>query len=314
MQEFSELKNHIDTYNNLKTKLEESHAFLEICREEREKDIPLIEELSKGIEPISREIENFDLETLFSSPHDRQNVFLTVQAGAGGTDACDWAQILLRMYTRWFDKRGLKYSLVDSQFADEAGIRNTTLYVEGTHVFGNLKSEIGVHRLVRISPFNVSHKRHTSFASVDVVPEAEISQVELKEADLEIQTFKAGGPGGQHVNKTESGIRITHVPTGILVSCRSERSQHINRSVAMQMLASKLERYYEAAHKKELKDLLGEKGEISFGSQIRSYVLHPYTLVKDHRTNHEEGNVQGVLDGDIDPFITKFLRWPKRTI
>lgn len=314
MQEFSELKNHIDTYNSIKTRLEEAQSLLEICREEREKDISLIQDIAKNIEPISKEIGNFDLETLFNSPHDRQNVFLTIHAGAGGTDSCDWAEMLLRMYTRWFDKRGYKYSLIDSQAADEAGIKNTTLYVEGNHTFGYLKSEIGVHRLVRISPYNVSHKRHTSFASVDVVPEAEMTKVDIKEAELEIQTFKAGGPGGQHVNKTESGIRITHNPTGITVSCRSERSQHINRATAMQMLAAKLERYYEAEHKKGLADLLGEKGEISFGSQIRSYVLHPYTLIKDHRTNYEEGNVQGVLDGEIDPFIHKFLRWPKRTI
>jgi peptide chain release factor 2 len=312
MKEFSSLKDIVTRYNFISSRLEESGSLLEMCKEG--KDDELIKEINTTTVILANDIEALDLETIFTSTHDSQNVFLTVHAGAGGTDACDWTSILLRMYTRWLEKNKFKYSLVDHVADEEAGIKNATLYVEGDKPFGHLKSEIGVHRLVRISPFNVSHKRHTSFASVDVVPEVEDTTEELKDSDLSVETFRSGGKGGQHVNKTESAVRITHIPTGITVSCQSERSQHINKRTAMAILTSKLSRYYEAEQKKELKAFLGEKGEISFGGQIRSYVLDPYNLVKDHRTGYETGNVAAVLDGEIDRFIHKFLRWPKRWI
>ncbi len=312
MQEFASLKNLIERYSKIHIRLEEARSLLDVCKEG--KDDQLILEINSSLNALSSDLNTLDLETLFTSQHDNQNVFLTVHAGAGGTDACDWASMLLRMYSKWLERNKYKFSIVDHVADEEAGIKNATLYIEGNNTFGYLKSEIGIHRLVRISPFNVNRKRHTSFASVDVVPEAEDVEVELKESDLSIDTFKAGGPGGQHVNKTESAIRITHVPTGIIVACQSERSQHINRRTAIKILTSKLSRYYEAEKKKELKAIFGEKGEISFGSQIRSYVLDPYNLVKDHRLGHETGNVQAVLDGDIDEFIRKYLRWPKRTL
>lgn len=253
-----------------------------------------------------------ELQTLLDDPLDQKNAFFSVHAGAGGTDACDFAAMLYRMYTRWFEKKGFKYDVTSLLRDEEAGYRSITVLVSGDYVFGHLKAEAGVHRLVRISPFNAGGKRQTSFASCEVVPEMDEVQVEMNPADLKIETFRSGGAGGQHVNKTESAVRITHVPTSIVVECQNERSQMLNRKVAMKMLASKLYKFKQMQQKKELEDLQGEKADITFGSQIRSYVLHPYRMVKDHRTGVESGNVDAVLDGAIDDFVAAYLRHAKK--
>lgn len=275
-------------------------------------DDPVVGEIEAALPALEPRVRRMEAESFFNGPNDARNIFLSIFAGAGGTDACDFAEMLYRMYTRWLERNGYDVSLMDLLSGEEAGVRRVVLYVEGNHPFGHLKSEIGVHRLVRISPYNASGKRQTSFAAVDAVPEMDEICVRIKDEDLEVTTMRAGGPGGQHVNKTESAVRIVHLPTGVTVECRSERSQHLNRRMAMKMLAAKLYRFEESKRKKEMAELYGEKGEITFGSQIRSYVLHPYKLVKDHRTGWETGNVDGVLDGAIDDFIEAFLRWPQR--
>jgi peptide chain release factor 2 len=260
------------------------------------------------------EVGHIELESLFTRATDASNAFLTIHAGAGGTDACDFAEMLYRMYSRWLERNGYDASLLDWIPSEEAGIKHAALFAAGSYPFGFLKSEIGVHRLVRISPYNASRKRQTSFAAVDVMPELNDIKVDLREQDLQVDTMRAGGPGGQHVNKTESAVRITHLPTGIVASCRSERSQFLNRRMAMRMLAAKVFRFEEARREKELAQIVGEKGEITFGSQIRSYVLHPYTLVKDHRTGHETGDVKAVLDGELEGFIQAYLRWKQPSV
>lgn len=250
---------------------------------------------------------------LLSEEHDACNAILTVHAGSGGLDSQDWAEMLLRLYLRWAEREGFSAKVLDLLQDDEAGIKSATVLIQGDYAFGYLKAEKGVHRLVRISPFDAARRRHTSFASVDIVPELDDDMsVEIRSEDLKVDTFRASGAGGQYVNKTDSAIRITHIPTGIVVGCQNERSQHMNRQVAMRVLRSRL---YERAlqeRRDELLVLQGEKKEISWGSQIRSYVLHPYMIVKDHRTNYETGNVQAVLDGDIDSFIMNYLRWKRQ--
>lgn len=253
-----------------------------------------------------------ELQTLFHDSFDPKNAFFSIHAGAGGTDACDFAAMLYRMYTRWFENKGFKYDVTSLLRDEEAGYRNITAFVSGEYAFGHLKAEAGVHRLVRISPFNASGKRQTSFVSCEVVPEMDDVQVELNPTELKIETFRSGGAGGQHVNKTESAVRITHLPTSIVVECQNERSQMLNRKVAMKILASKLFKHKQTQQKKELEDLQGEKADITFGSQIRSYVLHPYRMVKDHRTGLESGNVDAVLDGAIDDFVAAYLRHVKK--
>jgi len=260
-----------------------------------------------AIEPALRALE---LRSMLNGPNDHRDAYLSIHAGAGGTESCDWAQMLLRMYARWIERRGYSAAVIDEVAGDEAGLRSVTVEVAGEMVNGYLRSEIGVHRLVRISPFDAGARRHTSFASVDVVPKFDDNDIEIDidEKDLRIDFFRSSGPGGQNVNKVSSAVRLTHLPTGIVVACQNDRSQHRNRAQAMSMLKSRLYRLEEQKRNDELAKLYGEKGEIAWGNQIRSYVLQPYTMVKDHRTDHETGNVQAVLDGDLDPFIEAYLK------
>ena len=249
-----------------------------------------------------------ELRATLSGPNDRKSAFLRIHAGAGGTDSCDWAQMLLRMYLRYIERKGLKSEMVDVLPNEEAGIRSVTVRVDGDFAYGSLKSEIGVHRLVRISPFDANKRRHTSFSSVDVIPEAEEIEVEINDKDLRVDVFRSSAKGGQHVNVTDSAVRITHLPTGVVVSCQNERSQHQNRETAMKVLRARLLRLKELEREREMAKLYGEKGEIAWGNQIRSYTLQPFQLVKDHRTGLETGNVGAVLDGDIDAFVEAYLR------
>ena len=274
-----------------------------------EEDESIERELRAEMEEAERLLEELELQTLFTDEYDSYNAVVTIHAGAGGVDAQDWAEMLLRMYTRWAEKNNFDLEIVDTSFGEEAGIKSATFIVKGDFAYGYLKSERGVHRLVRISPFDAAHRRHTSFALVDVIPDIgnEI-EIEIKPEDLKIDTFRASGPGGQYVNKTESAVRITHIPTGIVVECQSERSQHQNRETAMRILKAKLFALEREKREKELQALKGERKDIAWGNQIRSYVLHPYTLVKDHRTGVEVGNIQAVLDGDIDVFISSYLK------
>ncbi len=247
---------------------------------------------------------------MFDEPHDHCNAYLSIYAGAGGTESCDWVSMLFRMYSRWVEKSGCTFSLIDILPGEEAGIKRVTVLIKGDYVYGYLKSEIGVHRLVRISPFDANARRHTSFAAVDVLPEIEEEEeIEINENELRVDTYRASGAGGQHVNKTSSAVRITHLPTGIVVQCQSERSQHQNRRVALSMLKAKMCQIKEKAREKELSAAYNEKGEIAWGHQIRSYVLQPYSLVKDLRTGRETGNTQAVLDGEIDEFMEAYLKW-----
>jgi peptide chain release factor 2 len=261
------------------------------------------------VEGLNKKLDEMKIITLLKGPYDKNNAILSIHAGTGGLDAQDWAKMLLRMYTRWAEQKGYKVEILDLQQDPEAGIKSVTLLIEGENAYGYLRSEKGVHRLVRISPFDSSGKRHTSFASIDVMPEIDESvQVDIKAADLRIDTYRSSGAGGQHVNKTDSAVRITHIPTGIVTQCQNERSQHSNRDTAMKMLKSKLIELKEEEQKEKIEDLQGEYSQIAWGSQIRSYVFNPYNMVKDHRTNAEIGNVQGVMDGDLDPFINAYLQ------
>ena len=272
--------------------------------ESQESEVELRREVAKA----EKRLGEFELHAMLSGPNDSRSAFLRVQAGTGGTEACDWANMLLRMYLRWMEAHGYQAEVVDLSPAEEAGIRSATVACRGDYACGYLRSEVGVHRLVRISPFDANKRRHTSFAAVDVIPEIdEDIQIEIRPDDLKTDTFRSGGPGGQHQNKTESGVRITHLPTGVVVECRSERSQHKNRATAMKMLKAKLYRLEEQKREAELAKTYDEKGEIAWGNQIRSYVLDD-SRVKDHRTGHETGNTQKVLDGDLDGFIQAYLR------
>jgi peptide chain release factor 2 len=267
------------------------------------------EELERSLDQVEKDVGELEFQVLLGGAHDRAGCFLQLSAGAGGLDACDWAGILLRMYTRWAYAHDYEVEEVERIDEPEAGIRSATIQIKGDYAFGYLKAEAGVHRLVRISPFDSQARRHTAFASVDVTPDVEEEgEIELNEAELRIDTMRAGGAGGQHVNKTESAVRIVHIPTGILVRCQSQRSQHKNRAVAMAMLKAKLAKLRDAERDAEVAKLYGEKGEVSWGYQIRSYVMQPYQMVKDLRTEIEKGNIQAVLDGDLDDFIHAYLR------
>jgi peptide chain release factor 2 len=277
---------------------------------EEEHDEQAEAEVVKDMKSFTQKLEKFELRTLLGESHDHCSAYLSIYAGAGGTESCDWVSMLFRMYSRWVEKSGYTLSLIDVLPGEEAGIKRITALVKGDYVYGHLKSEIGVHRLVRISPFDANARRHTSFAAVDVLPEIEEEEeIEIDENELRVDTYRASGAGGQHVNKTSSAVRITHVPTGIVVQCQSERSQHQNRRMAMSMLKAKMYQIKEKEKEKELSAAYDEKGEIAWGHQIRSYVLQPYSLVKDLRTGKETGNTQAVLDGEIDEFMESYLKW-----
>lgn len=306
LQRTKAIKSKLDKYNNLLAEWDDLHTLNQLGLEEQEESV--ISEVEQGLKGLKEDYGKLKLETLLTGPYDKNNAILSFHAGAGGTEAQDWVEMLFRMYTRWAEKRGLEVKLLDILDGDEAGIKSVTFMLIGENAYGYVKSEKGVHRLVRISPFDSSGRRHTSFASLDVMPELdEEIKIDINADDLRVDTYRASGAGGQHINKTDSAIRITHIPTGVVVSCQTERSQHQNRDTAMKMLKAKLFELKEREHKEKIEDLKGIQMDIAWGSQIRSYVFCPYTLVKDHRTNYEEGNVNSVMDGEIDGFINAYL-------
>lgn len=306
-QEEKFIKGRIEKFNDLNSRVQDSEEFIDIIAEEE--DESEVKAILKEVSNLKEEIDSLRIEIMLSGEYDRNNAIITLHAGVGGTDAQDWTEMLLRMYTRWAEKKGYKVETIDFLPGDEAGIKGVTLNIVGDFAYGYLKAEKGIHRLVRISPFNANGKRQTSFASLEVLPELTESQdIDINPDDLKIDTYRSGGAGGQHVNKTESAIRITHIPTGIVVQCQNERSQHSNRETALNMLKAKLIELKEAAHKERIEDLTGELKDIGWGSQIRSYVFHPYSLVKDHRTGSETSNISAVMDGEIDLFINSYLK------
>lgn len=297
----------INKYRNLKQKVEDLEIFAEIIREED--DESHMPELRRDMEEASKLLEDARIVTLLSGQYDKNNAILSIHAGAGGTEAQDWADMLYRMYSRWIESHGYGMTVLDILPDTEAGIKSVTLLIEGENAYGYLKSEKGVHRLVRISPFDASNRRHTSFASVDVTPEMDDDDsVEINESDIRVDTYRSSGAGGQYVNTTDSAIRITHLPTGIVVSCQNQRSQHSNKETAMKMLKSKLLEIKRLENKEKIEDIQGKYNQIAWGSQIRSYVFHPYSMVKDHRTNAETANVQSVMDGNLDMFMNEYLK------
>ena len=307
LQKTSQLKAKVERYNNLKALYDDTIALIELADEAE--DLSLLDEVVSDSERFSKELEAQRLETLLSGEYDKQSAILTFHAGAGGTEAQDWNEMLVRMYTHWAERHGFSVKMVDFLDGEEAGLKSAVLLIEGLNAYGYLKSENGVHRLVRISPFDSSGRRHTSFASLEVMPEIDDTiDIEIREEDLKVDTYRSGGAGGQHVNKTESAIRITHIPTGVIVACQNERSQHQNREMALKMLKSKLVEIKEREHLDRIEDIKGVQKEIAWGSQIRSYVFMPYTLAKDHRTGFESGNINAVMDGDLDGFINAYLK------
>ncbi len=306
LKERTFLTGRLESYQSLLTELDDNELLIEMALEES--DEKTLADVEDQVRALEKRIHDFSLAMMLDGEQDANNAIVAINAGAGGTDAQDWAEMMLRMYLRWAEQRGFKTEIIDYQPGDEAGIKSVTFNVKGDCAYGYLKSEIGVHRLVRISPFNANGKRQTSFASVFVYPEVDNEiVVEIEEKDLRIDTFRASGSGGQHVNKTSSAIRITHLPTGIVVQCQQEKSQHRNKDMAMKVLRSRLYQLEKQKQNAELQELHDSKEEIAWGSQIRSYVLHPYQLVKDHRINMETGNVHGVLDGNLDSFIEGVL-------
>ena len=308
MKEVKSLKDDVATYAALSTQYDDIETMIEMGYEEN--DPELIPEIDQMMKEFVQTYEDIRMKTLLSGEYDRNNAIVSLHAGAGGTESCDWAAMLYRMYTRWADKKGFSVEVLDSLDGEEAGIKSITFQVYGENAYGYLKSEKGVHRLVRISPFNAAGKRQTSFVSCDVMPDIEEDvDVEIREEDIRIDTFRSSGAGGQHINKTSSAIRITHFPTGIVVQCQNERSQHMNKDKAMQMLKAKLYLLKQEENAAKAAGIRGEVTDIGWGNQIRSYVMQPYTMVKDHRTGVESGNVDAVMDGNIDPFINGYLKW-----
>ena len=308
MKEVKSLKDDVATYAALSAQYDDIETMIEMGYEEN--DPELIPEIDQMMKEFVQTYEDIRMKTLLSGEYDRNNAIVSLHAGAGGTESCDWAAMLYRMYTRWADKKGFSVEVLDSLDGEEAGIKSITFQVNGENAYGYLKSEKGVHRLVRISPFNAAGKRQTSFLSFYVMPDIEEDvDVEIREEDIRIDTFRSSGAGGQHINKTSSAIRITHFPTGIVVQCQNERSQHMNKDKAMQMLKAKLYLLKQEENAAKAAGIRGEVTDIGWGNQIRSYVMQPYTMVKDHRTGVESGNVDAVMDGNIDPFINGYLKW-----
>ncbi len=308
MKTLSDLKEDVSTYHQLQQQYEEIELMIEMGYEEN--DPAIVPEIEEMLNAFRDTFEGIRIKTLLSGEYDTYDAIVTLHAGAGGTESCDWASMLYRMYTRWADKKGFALEVLDYLDGDEAGIKSVTFQVNGTNAYGYLKSEKGVHRLVRISPFNAAGKRQTSFVSCDVMPDIEEDvDVEINMDDLRIDTYRSSGAGGQHINKTSSAIRITHIPTGIVVQCQNERSQHQNKDKAMQMLKAKLYLLKQQENAEKASGIRGEVKEIGWGNQIRSYVMQPYTMVKDHRTNAETGNVDSVMDGNLDSFINAYLKW-----
>ncbi|RQW21322.1 peptide chain release factor 2 [Bacillus sp. C1-1] len=307
ISETNGLKEQVHTFKDMSDAYEDLEVSLELVREEG--DSELADELEEGVRALIEKMNQFELQLLLSEPYDKNNAILELHPGAGGTESQDWASMLLRMYTRWADKRGYSVETLDYLPGEEAGVKSVTLLIKGHNAYGYLKAEKGVHRLVRISPFDSSGRRHTSFVSCEVMPELDDTvDIELNTEDLKIDTYRASGAGGQHINTTDSAVRITHLPTNTVVTCQSERSQIKNREQAMKMMKAKLYQLKIEEQERELAEIRGEQKDIGWGSQIRSYVFHPYSMVKDHRTNHENGNSNAVMDGELDPFIDAYLR------
>ncbi|WP_157258584.1 peptide chain release factor 2 [Paenibacillus sp. AD87] len=305
--ELNGVKGSVDQYTKLQQDYDDAVMMAELADEEGDDDLAV--EIGNSVTAIVRKVEEFELQLLLNQPYDKMNAILELHPGAGGTESQDWGQMLMRMYTRWAEKRGFKVEVLDYLAGDEAGIKSVTLSIKGHNAYGYLKAEKGVHRLVRISPFDSSGRRHTSFVSCDVVPEIDDTiELDIRTEDLKIDTYRASGAGGQHINTTDSAVRITHLPTGVVVTCQNERSQIKNRERAMTMLRSKLYERKIEEQKQHLDEIRGEQSEIAWGSQIRSYVFHPYSMVKDHRTSVETGNTGAVMDGDLDGFIDGYLR------
>ena len=305
VQERAELSRTVTRFQEMSTQGGEVRLLWEMATEAG--DESLAQEISQDIARVSRDVEAFELRIVLSGPQDKKNAILSIHPGAGGTESQDWAQMLMRMYLRWTERAGLRAEVVDVLPGEEAGIKSATITVTGEYAYGYLKGEIGVHRLIRISPFDASKRRHTSFASVAAIPEVEDVEVVIKDEELRVDVYRSSGPGGQGVNTADSAVRITHLPSGLVVACQNERSQLRNRDTALRILKSRLFQIYEKRQKEELAELTGEKKDSAFGSQIRTYTFHPYQIIKDHRTGLEVGNVEAVMDGDLDPFIRAFL-------
>ncbi|WP_157739535.1 peptide chain release factor 2 [Paenibacillus physcomitrellae] len=307
INEMNAVKSSVDQYSRLQQEYDDITVMIELAEEEGDESLEA--DIKASVQELVEKLNTFELQLLLNQPYDKMNAILELHPGAGGTESQDWGSMLLRMYTRWAEKRGFKVETLDYLPGDEAGIKSVTLLIKGYNAYGYLKAEKGVHRLVRISPFDSSGRRHTSFVSCDVVPEiSDDVEIDIRTEDLKIDTYRASGAGGQHINTTDSAVRITHIPTGIVVTCQNERSQIKNRERAMTMLRSKLYERKIEEQQKELAEIRGEQSDIAWGSQIRSYVFHPYSMVKDHRTSVETGNVGAVMDGDLDPFIDGYLR------
>ncbi|MFH0779169.1 MAG: peptide chain release factor 2 [Candidatus Eisenbacteria bacterium] len=311
VQELSASKRVVADWTSLSARVRDAAVLLELAKEEQDESV--LRETVSECTKLEKLIGDFWIKSLLTDEHDRAGAIVSIHPGAGGTESQDWAQMLMRMYVRWIESRGFSYSVLDYQAGEEAGIKDSTLEVDGEYSYGYMKGESGVHRLVRISPFDAAQRRHTSFASVFVFPQIdEAIDIDIKDSEIRVDTFRASGAGGQHVNKTDSAVRITHVPTGIVVQCQSERSQFRNRENATKVLRARLYVHHQEEKRKKLDKLHGDKKEIAWGSQIRSYVFQPYTLVKDHRTEHETSDVARVLDGEIDEFVDAYLRWKDR--